>query len=244
MTKVAISESLREELESFLKKNRKADLVTSYLFFVERRFNVKPVIYAKERKIYLGKEQLIASLEKQGKLWRETEIKIQMGQLTVNEETKRIYICPFTGKVFGDNTHPNPQDAIYEWVSNCPENTERLDGIRVKRFYVSEDPEVIKNYITRRKAPVAKVVYSSAVTGKLFNSKKSVIDDFVQHQLREIPLDQVPSQNRFQIDEELLQFIQKQMEESKLAAFVEAMSSIESLAPFAEGWMEEEREES
>lgn len=243
MTKVAISEGIQEELESFLKEHRKADLVTAYLFFISKRFNVRPVIYAKERKIYMGREQLIESLEKQGKLWRETEIKIQMGQPTVNEETKRIYICPFTGKVFGDNTHPNPQDAIYEWVSKCPENTERLNGMRVKRFYVSEDPEIIKNYITSRRAPISKVVFSSVVTGKLFGSKKAVIDDFTQHQLRELSLIEVPSQNRFQIDEQLLEFIQKQMEEARLAAFVEAMSSIDALASFAEGWMEEEREE-
>ena len=54
--------------------------------------------------------------QKEGKLWRETEIKIQVGQPSVNEDTQKIYICPFTGKVFGDNTHPNPQDAIYEPV--------------------------------------------------------------------------------------------------------------------------------
>ena len=43
---------------------------------------------------------------------------------------------------------------------------------------ISEDPEVIKNYIKRRKEPIKKVVYSSAITGKLFNTKGAVIEDF------------------------------------------------------------------
>ena len=80
---------------------------------------------------------------------RQTEIKIQVGKPTVNAQTKKVYICPFTGKVFGDNTHPNPQDAIYDWVSRCPENTERVNGLKVKRCYVSEDPEIIQNYIEK-----------------------------------------------------------------------------------------------
>lgn len=74
-------------------------------------------------------------------------------------QQRKIYICPFTGKVFGDNTHPNPQDAIYDWVSKCPENKERLDGIKVKRFFVSEDPDVIKNYIQKRREPISKIVF-------------------------------------------------------------------------------------
>ena len=74
----------------------------------------------------------------------DTEIKIGQDTRSVNEQTKKIYICPFSGKVFGDNTHPNPQDAIYDWVSTCAENNERVGGLRVKRFFVSEDPEMIQ----------------------------------------------------------------------------------------------------
>ena len=58
-----------------------------------------------------GADQAIDALEKENKLWNETEIKITYSKEAVNEETKKIYICPFSGKVFGDNTHPNPQDA-------------------------------------------------------------------------------------------------------------------------------------
>jgi hypothetical protein len=240
---LVITDTLREELNKFLKKNRKADLITTYLFFLEKKHGIIPVLYGREKTIYQSQDELIKKLEEAGKLWRETEIKIQVGQPSVNEQTKKIYICPFTGKVFGDNTHPNPQDAIYDWVSKCPENTERIGGLKAKRFFVSEDPEVIKNYIAKVKEPIKKIVFSSMVTGKLFNSKAAVIDDFLKNQLKPLSLVEVPSQNRFQIEEHFLAFIQKQLEESKIASFVEAMSKIEEFSTYIDQWLEEDREE-
>ncbi len=237
---LVITENLKDDLRGFLKKNKKADLITTYLFFLEKRYRVAPVLFIRDKTIYQSQEMLVKKLEDEGRLWRETEIKIQMGQPTVNAETKKIYICPFTGKVFGDNTHPNPQDAIYDWVSTCKENTERVGGLRAKRFFVSEDPEVIANYIVKRKEPITKVVFSSAVTGKLFNSKQAVIDDFLKNQLRPLAFTDVPNQNRFQIEEGFLAFIQEQLEESRIAAFVEAISKIEELSPFTEQWLEED----
>ncbi len=241
MASTAISGGLKEELLKFLKKNRKADIVTTYLYFLEKKFNIRPVLFIRDKMIYQSQDDLIQALEAQGKLWRETEIKIQHGQASVNELTKKVYICPFTGKVFGDNTHPNPQDAIYDWVSKCPENTERVGGLKSKRFFVSEDPEVIKNYITKRKDPITKIVYSSAVTGKLFNSKHAVIEDFIKNQLRPVPLEEVPNQNRFQIEDRFLLFIQTHLEESKINLFAEQLFSDEEFAPFISQWTEEEK---
>lgn len=243
MSAIVITENLKDELLKFLKKNRKADLITTYLYYLEKKFNIRPVLFAREKTIYQSQEDLIKRLEDAGKLWRETEIKIQFGQASVNELTKKIYICPFTGKVFGDNTHPNPQDAIYDWVSNCPENTERANGLRVKRFFVSEDPEVIKNYIVKHKEPITKIVFSSAVTGKLFNSKQAVIEDFLKNQLKPMELVEVPSQNRYQIEEHFLAFIQSHLEESRISAFVEAVSKIDEFEPYLDQWLEEANEE-
>ncbi|HSX03818.1 MAG TPA: DUF2709 domain-containing protein [Rhabdochlamydiaceae bacterium] len=242
MAKIVISEQLRKELEKFLHKNRKTDLVTAYLYFLEKKHQIKPVLFAREKMIYQSLDEVIKKLEDQGKLWRETEIKIQFGQESVNAQTKKIYICPFTGKVFGDNTHPNPQDAIYDWVAKCPENTERMGGLKVKRFFVSEDPEVIKNYIVKRKEPITKIVYSSVITGKLFNSKASVIDDFIKNQTKSLTLIEVPSQNRFQIEERFLQFIQEHLDEKKISEFVEALSEFKEFSQFIEGWLEEDKE--
>lgn len=237
---LTITPELKSELLKFLKKNRSADLVTIYLAFIEEKYHLKPILFPREKTIYQNLEDVIAKLEGQGKLWRETEITIQFGQQSVNEETKKIYICPFTGKVFGDNTHPNPQDAIYDWVSTCPENTERVGGLPAKRFFVSEDPEVIKNYISVRKSSIKKVVYSSAITGKLFNSKAAVIEDFKKNHVKALTLLEVQNQNRFQIDERFLEFIQKHLTEEKIAEFVEALSKHPEFEPYLEKWVEAE----
>ena len=172
---LTITSEQKNELLKFLKKNKNVDLVTIYLAFIEEKYHLKPILFPREKIIYRSINDLTEKLETQGKLWRETEITIQFGQQSVNEETKKIYICPFTGKVFGDNTNPNPQDAIYDWVAKCPENKERIGGLPVKRFFVSEDPDVIKNYMAERKASLKKVVFSSAITWKLFNNKQTLI---------------------------------------------------------------------
>ncbi|MCB1083673.1 MAG: DUF2709 domain-containing protein [Simkania sp.] len=241
MASSVITKSLKDLLADFLKNNKKADLLTTYFFFLEKKYNIQPVLFLREKTIYQSKEEILKKAEEEGKLWRETEIKIQVGTPAVNEGTKKIYICPFTGKVFGDNTHPNPQDAIYDWVSKCPENTERIEGMRVKRFFVSEDPEVIKNYIQKRKEPITKIVFSSGLTGKLFNSKKAVIEDFETNQLKPMPLLDVPSQNRFQIETHFLNFIEEQLDESKITAFVEAMSEHDEFSTHVERWVEENK---
>src|SRR5262249_5196606 len=152
-------------------------------YYLEKKFNIQPVLFAKEKTIYQSLEDAMRLLEKDHKIWHEAEIKIGFSNLSVNESTQKIYICPFTGKVFGDNTHPNPQDAIYDWVSKCPENTERIGGMRVKRFFVSEDPEVIRSYISKvkHKEPITKKVFCSVTSGKLFGSKEAVLNDFKEN---------------------------------------------------------------
>ncbi|OGN62124.1 MAG: hypothetical protein A3F40_02835, partial [Chlamydiae bacterium RIFCSPHIGHO2_12_FULL_27_8] len=221
----------------FLQDEKKADLINSYLFFIEKENNLKPVLFPQEKKIYKSLDELLDKLENEKKLYRETEIKIRFGSESVNEETKKIYICPFTGKVFGDNTHPNPQDAIYDWVSKCKENTERIGGLKSKRFFVSEDPEIIAKYITKRKEPITKIVFSSVITGKLFNSKKAVIDDFKKHHVKFLTLMEVQNQNKFQIEDSLLKFIEKNLTEEKIKNFVNLLANYKEFEPYLEQWV-------
>ncbi len=233
-----ISEKMKKEILKFLKSTKKADLISTYLFYVEKKFNLKPVLFIRNKTIYQSLDNLLQILEKEGKLFRETEIKIQFGKQNINEQTKKIYICPFTGKVFGDNTHPNPQDAIYDWVSKCPENKERVGGLKSKRFYVSEDPEIIKKYIKPRKEPISKLVYSSGLTGKLFNSKKAVIEDFKKNSIKYFTLFEVQNQNKYEIEQNFLHFIEEQLTEDKIKAFIEALSKFKELEPYLEKWLQ------
>ncbi len=240
MTKVTITQELQKALKEFLKENPVAELLNAYLFYVEKKFHLQPVLFVRDKIIFQSTEEAISALEKEGKLWHEAEIKISVGQASVNELTKKIYICPFTGKVFGDNTHPNPQDAIYDWVSKCPENTERVGGLKAKRFFVSEDAEVIQNYLAKSKPkePITKIVYSSVLNGKLFNSKSAVVADFKKNYLKEMTLFEVQNQNRFEIEAHFLNFIQSQLAEDKITAFVEALAEIEDFQSYVAQWIE------
>lgn len=242
MTKINITEELKRDLKDFLTSNPDSELVNTYLHYTEMKFNLHPVILVKDKMIFQSKEEAVKFLEGQGKLWHEAEIKISLGQTSVNDQTKKIYICPFTGKVFGDNTHPNPQDAIYDWVEKCPENTERVGGLKAKRFFVSEDPEVIKNYAakTKPKEPITKIVYSSVLNGKLFSTKQAVIEDFKKNYLKPVSLFEVQNQNRFEIETNFVGFLQNQLAEDKITSFVEALAEIEEFQPFVTQWIESE----
>ncbi len=233
-----ISEDVKKSLREFLEENPKCDLLQAYLVFVEQHLKIKPVLYPATKIIYKSVDEAVEQVEAAGKLWREAKIRISFSKEAVNKETSKVYICPFSGKVFGNNTHPNPQDAIYDWVSKCPENTERAGGLKVKRFFVSEDPEVIKNYITERKEPVTKTVYSSVASGKLFNSRSAVIRDFRENQLKPIGLSEALGQNRFDIEEHFLAFLQGELEDEKVGAFVEELSEHEEFTPYVARWVE------
>lgn len=239
MTKTVINEEIKEKLQNFLDQNRSAELINTYLYFVELKFELEPVLFPKEKMIYQSAEDAVKFVEKEGKLWHEAEIRIGFSN-QINDQTKKIYICPFTGKVFGDNTHPNPQDAIYDWVSKCPENKERIGGLPAKRFFISEDPGVISHYIAKvkHKDPITKVVFSSVLNGKLFSTKEAVIKDFKANYLKSVSLVEVQSQNRFQIEEHFLAFIQKQLAEDKIGAFVEAIAEYPVFMPFVSMWLE------
>lgn len=238
MPTILVSEEIKNQLLSFLKEHPKTELVNAYLFFVEKKFEMIPIVFPRAKKIYQSVDAAIKVLEKQGELWRETQIKIAVGNQSVNEQTRRIYICPFTGQVFGDNTHPNPQDAIYDWVSKCPENQERVGGLPVKRFFVSDDQKIIKNYIKPKKT-LTKTVYSSVISGKLFHNKEAIIEDFKSKQVKSISLIEVQSQNRFEIEDSFLAFLHEQLDESRISSFVEALSDWEEFIPYIEHWLEE-----
>jgi hypothetical protein len=245
MTKLMISEPTKEVLKEFVTTTKHPELIATYLKYVEERLNLRPVLFVKDKLVFKSAEDATRILEEQGKLWRETEIKIGYATAEVDDQTTKIYICPFTGKVFGNNTHPNPQDAIYDWVSTCPENTERTGGIRVKRFFVSEDPEVIRSYAQKcvTKAPISKIVYSSVINGKLFHSKENVIEDFLQNYLKRVSLVEVEGQSRFQIEEHFMALIQEYLQEDKIASFVEVLSEIPDFEPYVERWLGEVEQE-
>ncbi len=239
MAQLALPEILRKDLVSYLSAESDRELVDTYLHFLELKHDLEPVLFIRDKMIFENVDKALSKLEKDGQLYHQAEIKIQFHTGDVNEETKRVYICPFTGKVFGDNTHPNPQDAIYDWVSKCKENTERSGGLKAKRFYVSEDPEVIKSYIPKEKPKegVTKTVFSSLLSGRLFASKKGVLEEVKKNYFKPMSLFEVQNQNRFKIDDTFLAFLKENLQEEKIARFVEELAEYEEFSPFIEKWL-------
>lgn len=245
MSKMSLTAAMRTQLKDHLENTKHPELITTYLHYIEQKYSLEPMLFVRDKLVYQSMNDAVRLLEAEGKLWRETEIKIGYVTSSVDELTKKIYICPFTGKVYGDNTHPNPQDAIYDWVSKCPENTERVGGLRVKRFFISEDTEVIKAYASKftPKNPITKIVFSSAINGKLYHSKEAVIEDFKANYLKHVTLVEVQNQSRFQIEEHFMEFIQQHLAEDKIAAFVEMLSEYEEFMPYVESWLGEVEQE-
>jgi hypothetical protein len=223
-TPFTISSEHRSELLKFLKKNPTADAVVGYCAFVEYKFRLKPVLYPREKMIYKSLEQLKEHLESQGKLCRETEITIHFGKQNVNEDTTKIYVCPFCSFVIGNNMGHHPVDEMYLHLSKCKQNTKKVDGLPSKTFLVSDDLEMIKGYITQRKAAVKKTVYTS-VSGKLFNSKKAAEEDFMKSHFKPVTLAEVVyNPKEFEIEESLYNFKEEQVTGEKIEAFLEALS--------------------
>ncbi|WP_108623989.1 DUF2709 domain-containing protein [Candidatus Similichlamydia epinepheli] len=237
-----LSAEMLKELKNFLKKNKRTDLLSVYLRYVERIHDVRPVLFPGTKTIYKSIESAIELLQKEGKVWREPEVKITYEKGKVNENTKKVYICPYSGKVFGDNTHPNPQDAIYEWVAKCPQNSDRVGGVKAKRFFVSDDPEVIKSYISKNKRSLTKKVFSSQTNNKLYHSLEALLEEFKRSYLKPVSLFEVQNQTRFTIHADLMTFLQEHICEQAVSDFVESLTADPELKSFVSLWVEEEQE--
>lgn len=235
-----ISEEIKPKLLNFLESRKKPELLATYLFYLEQAMGLRPVVFVRDKIIFKNVEDAIRILEADKKIWRETEIQICSGKPEVNEQTKRIYICPFTGKVFADNVYENPQDAIYDWLSSCPQNVERQGGVRVKRFLVSDDPKVIREYIVPPKETIVKTVFASVITGKLFHNLSDLLEDFVSGYLRPMTLKEVQNQNRFQLENSFLALLQDALEEEKIAEFIEGLADDSAFHIYISQWVDTE----
>lgn len=234
-----IAHDQKSKLLTFLKARQSPSLSEAYFFYLEHALNLKPVVFVKDKMIYKTREDVIRVLEEANKLWRETEIQIRSDRQDVNANTKRIYICPFTGKVFADNVYANPQDAIYDWQTRM---ASRLDpsgsGLRVKRFFVSDDPKVIAEYIKPPKAALTKTVYASIMTGRLFHSREDVINDFCANYLRSMTLEEVQNQNKYQLEESFVALLQEHLEEDRISAFVEGLADDPDFYAYVSTWVD------
>ena len=82
------------------------------------------------------------------------------------------------------------------------------------------------------------------MTGKLFNSKKGVTKDLLDSHIKHIPMKQVTTQNRFELHDDFLKFLETNLEDSKVSSFVETLSDRDEFTKYIAKWMEEPDEDS
>ena len=61
--------------------------------------------------------------------------------------------------------------------------------------------------------------------------------------MKSMTLLEVQNQNRFQIEDGFLNFIQEQLDEQKITSFVETLSNHADFLPFVEKWLSSDEEE-
>jgi homospermidine synthase len=66
------------------------------------------------------------------------------------------------------------------------------------------------------------------------------LDDFKKNHIKHLTLIEVQNQNRYQIEESFLKFIQNQITEEKIAAFVEALAEHSEFKNYLKKWIETE----
>lgn len=235
-----IEETVEKDIQKYLTEKREVEVLSAYFFFLEKVHTLSPVLSLKDKVIYSTKEHALQTLEEKNALWKEVKVLVKKGNFHVNEYTKKIYICPFSGKVFGDNTHPNPQDAIYHWVANCPENKENDHGMKTKRFYVSEDPKMIKKYLDLKVNDEVRVVYSSLASRKLFQDREGIRKEYEKKYLSQISLEESYEQEKYQLEAELSELLKRELVEEKVQEFAYALSQRELIYPLIRHWFEED----
>src|ERR1700722_139571 len=76
MTTIVITQDIKDALLRFLDENRPAELINTYLHFIENKFKLQPVLFPRDKIIFQSADDAAQHLEKDQKLWREAEIKI------------------------------------------------------------------------------------------------------------------------------------------------------------------------
>lgn len=238
-TQFTISPEHRNELLKFLKKHPNADAVEGYCAHIEQKLKLKPMACPREKVIGKSLDDLIQFLDSQGKISRETEHTFHHGKQTVNVSTVKVYICPFCHIGIGNNMDAFPADRMYDHVSKCSKNTTLGDGVPLKSFSVSEDPEMIAEFITERKASVKKIVHT--VGSKVYSSKEAVLEDFKKNQIKPMTFYEVVLNPReFEIEKRLSAVIEEYVNEEKIIAFLETLSKHPEFEPYVKKCQEGE----
>ena len=240
-----ISKQLLDHLEKQIKAKKNPSCGTAYMYYLKNILKISPVVYMPSKTIYESIQHCIEHLSDKNEIYRETSIKICYQASAVNNETTKIYICPYSGKIFGNNTHENPQDAIYDWVSRCPENKDYINGIKSKKFFISEDPKTISQYINKNEKTIEKKVYApfhnkGILKDKVYNTISSLEKDIANKCFKSISIQDCDDESRYIISDGLTN---NYLNDDTFTEFYNILSNREEFDYFTHLWSQEEEEE-
>ena len=67
MSKLLVAKEFQQSLIDFLKSTKHPELISTYLFFVEQKFELQPVLFIRDKLIYQSETDAIRALEKEDK---------------------------------------------------------------------------------------------------------------------------------------------------------------------------------
>eukprot|EP00105_Crassostrea_gigas_P044026 XP_019928174.1 PREDICTED: uncharacterized protein LOC109620371 [Crassostrea gigas] len=230
---VSIDPTIAEKLIEISGKS-KGEFTELFLNFITLEYDIRPVLYLGNRTIYRTPEEAFEKLTKNDEAYTCIKLNTVGHKPEVDNETTKIFICPFSGKVFGNNMFLHPEDVIYEWVMNCPENKVGKSGMKERRFYVSEDPKLISSY-KKEEVVETKEVFKSISSKKLFLSQEDAIED-VKKSLKPMSISEVVSQKKHKLDDDFIELLQKVLDEDYTQQVFDAMLSCEGLKGITSKW--------
>ena len=206
-----------------------------YILILQHVHDIDPVVFLPNKVIFKNSEDAVHKLTTKAHTHNiaiET-IKILMHRqaAVVNDETTKIYICPYTGKVFGNNTCNYPEDEIYDWVSTYATSNNIGTGTK---FFISSDKELINTYLSSNPDNY-KTVYKIQGNNQLFldvvTAEKQLVKSLVP-----MDLNSVLNQNKFQIEASFLKVCQHVLQDSYISKIVAVLNQAPTLKQYSHIW--------
>lgn len=210
------------------------DFTEVYLSIVRELYDIDPVYYVQNKTLYKNREDARRHLCEHGNAIETLKIVVHEEAPAVDENTSKIYICPFSGKVFGNNMFSHPEDAIYDWVAKLPNNEISNSGVRKKRFFVSTDRALIVSYLHPSEKQF-KIVYKIQGSGNLFLSQEDAELHLI-NSLGSMSLKNVLNQNKLVLEPSFLSLCQELLEESCIQKVSAILNDIPQLSEFNHIW--------
>ena len=93
MVKLKFTKKIISTLLVFLTKNKRADLITTYIKYLEETYKILPIIFLPKKTIFMNVDECLNILKESDELYRKTELKVSYDKSAVNDKPQKyIYV--------------------------------------------------------------------------------------------------------------------------------------------------------